>query len=39
MKARLLAPVAGLLTATMVLAGCGAGGDRESESGGEGVDQ
>ncbi len=36
MKARLLAPVAGLLTATMILAGCGAGGDRESDSGGDG---
>ncbi|ANH36889.1 Leucine-, isoleucine-, valine-, threonine-, and alanine-binding protein precursor [Nocardioides dokdonensis FR1436] len=33
MKARLMAPLAGLLTATMVLAGCGAGGDRESDAG------
>ncbi len=28
-----MAPLAGLLTATMVLAGCGAGGDRESDAG------
>ncbi len=36
MTSRLLGPAAGLLAASMVLAGCGAGGDRESSGGGEG---